>query len=60
MRSDFSIPDDSVGKNVIICGVDMSSSMHIDNKGKNILILGKIPMQGLDDARVNSSNSVFN
>ena len=26
----------------------MSSSMHIDNKGKYILILGKGPTQGLD------------
>ena len=27
----------------------MSSSVHIDNKGKYILILGKCPTQGLDD-----------
>ena len=27
----------------------MSSSVHIDNKGKDILILGKGPTQGLDD-----------
>ena len=27
----------------------MSSSVHIDNKKKDILILGKGPMQGLDD-----------
>ena len=27
----------------------MSSSVHIDNKGKDILILGKCPTQGLDD-----------
>ena len=27
----------------------MSSSVHIDNKGKYILILGKSPTQGLDD-----------
>ena len=25
----------------------MSSSVHVDNKGKNILILGKDPTQGL-------------
>ena len=29
----------SYGKNVIIFGADMSSSVHVDNKGKNILIL---------------------
>ena len=36
-------------KNVIIFGVDLSSSVHIDNKGKDILILGLGPTQGLDD-----------
>ena len=36
------------GRNVTIFGVDMSSSVHADNKGKNILILGEGPTQGLD------------
>ena len=36
-------------KNVIIFGADMSSTVHIDNKNKDILILGEIPAQGLDD-----------
>ena len=27
----------------------MSSSVHVDNKGKDILTLGKGPTQGLDD-----------
>ena len=27
----------------------MSSSMHTDNKGKDIFILGEVPTQGLDD-----------
>ena len=27
----------------------MSSSAHVDNKGKDILILGEGPIQGLDD-----------
>ena len=30
-------------------GADMSSSVHIDNKKKDILILGKGPADGLDD-----------
>ena len=30
----------------------MSSSVHIDNKGKNILILGKGPTQGLNHTLV--------
>ena len=32
--TEFSIPDGRVGENVIISGVDMSYSVHIDNKGK--------------------------
>ena len=35
--------------NVNIFGVDMSSPVHIDNKKKDILILGDGPTQGLDD-----------
>ena len=37
-----------VGRNVIIFGVDMSSSPHIDNQKKGILILGKGSTQGLE------------
>ena len=37
------------GRNVIIFGADLNSSVHIDNKGKNILILGEGPIKGLDD-----------
>ena len=37
-----------IGRNVIIFGVDMSSSSHIDYKKKDILILGKGPTQGLE------------
>ena len=48
-RSEFLLPDSSMDKNVIIFGVDMSSSVHIDNKKKDILILGISPTQGLDD-----------
>ena len=36
-------------KNVIILGADMSSSVHIDNKNKDILIFVEGPIQGLDD-----------
>ena len=43
-----SLPDGSVDKNVIIFGVDMRSSVHIDNKGKSIMILGKGITQGLN------------
>ena len=47
-RGYHSLPDSSVGKNVIILGVDMSSSLHIDNMGKDIWIFGKGPTQGLN------------
>ena len=38
-----------MGKNVIIFGADLSSSVHIDNKFKYILMLDEGPTQGLDD-----------
>ena len=37
-----------MGRNVIIFGADLSSSVHIDNERKGILILGEGPTQGLD------------
>ena len=36
-------------KNIVISGADMSSSVHVDKQGKDILILGEGPTQGLDD-----------
>ena len=48
-RSEFLFTDGSMGKNVIIFGADMSSSVHIDNEKRNILILDEGPTQGLDD-----------
>ena len=47
--SKFLFTDGNYGKNVIIFRVDMSSSVHVDNKEKDILILGEGPTQGLDD-----------
>ena len=46
-ESSFSIGNET-GKNVIIFGVDMSSSTKIDNRKIDILILGKVPTQGLE------------
>ena len=43
----FHIPQGGTGKNVRIFGVDMKSSTKIDNRKKDILILGKGPTQGL-------------
>ena len=47
--SSFSFPAGGYGQNIIIFGVDMNSSIHVDNKGKDILILGKGPTQGLGE-----------
>ena len=47
-RSSFSFPGGGFGQNVLIFGVDMSSSAHTDNKKKDILVLGKEPTQGLE------------
>ena len=47
-KSSFSFPGGGFGRNVIIVGADMSSSVHIDNKKKDILILRKGPTQGLE------------
>ena len=45
-HSEFSFTDGSVEKHFIIFGADMSSSVHIDNKSKDILILCDGPTQG--------------
>ena len=47
-RSSFSFPGGGFGQKVLIFGVDMSSTVNINNKGKNILVLGKRPTQGLE------------
>ena len=47
-RSSFSFPDGRFGQNVLIFGADTSSSAHIDNKKKDILVLGKGPTQELE------------
>ena len=48
-RRSFSFPGGGFGQNIIIFGADMNSSIHIDNKGKDILILGIGPTQGLGE-----------
>ena len=37
-----------IGRNVMIFGVEMNSSTKIDNRKKDISILGKGPTQGLE------------
>ena len=46
-RKEFFSTGDDVGRNVTIFGVDMSSSPHIDNKRKYILIIVIGPTRGL-------------
>ena len=46
-KNEFSFGN-GYGKNVIIFGANMNSAVHVDNKKKDILILGKGPTQGFD------------
>ena len=59
-RSAFSFFGGGFGQNFLIFGVDTSSPAHIDNKKKNILVLGKGPTQGLEHTltaqKINSIN----
>ena len=49
-RSSFTFSGGGSGQKVLIFGVDMSFSAHLDNKKKDILILGKEPTLGLEHA----------
>ena len=42
-KSGFSFPGTGFGQNVLVSGADMSFSARIDNKKKDILVLGKGP-----------------
>ena len=44
----LSFPGGGFGQNILIFGADMGSSAHIDNKKKDILVLGKGPTQRLE------------
>ena len=54
----FSFPGTGLGRNVIIFGVEMSSSTKIDNRKKDILILVKGPTQALEHA-LSAEKDVF-
>ena len=47
-KSSFWFPSGGFGQNVIVFGANMSSSVHVDNKRKDILILGKGQTQELE------------
>ena len=57
-KSAFSFPNVRFDQNVIIFGVDMSSSVHVDNNKKDILIPVKGPTQWLEHA--SCRKNVFN
>ena len=48
-KVECSFTNNEFGKNVIIFEADMSSSVHANNRTKNILVLGKDFVQGLDN-----------
>ena len=54
-RSSFSFTGGGFGQNVVIFGADMSTSIRIDNKKKDMLVLGRGPTQ-----RLESRKNVFN
>ena len=45
-RSSFSFPGGGFGQNILIFGADISSSAHIHNKKKDILVLVKDQHKG--------------
>ena len=47
-RSSFPFSSGEFAQNVLIFDADMSTSTHIDNKKKDILVLGRGPTQGLE------------
>ena len=49
----------SVGKNVIIFGVDMISSVHFDNKRKDILVFRKSQTQGIYDTTLTAEACII-
>ena len=57
-RSSFSFPGGRFGQNVLMFGADINSSTHIDNKKKDILVLGKRPTQGLEH-KLTAEKNVF-
>ena len=59
-RGTFSFPIGGFGCNVIIFGVNMSSSVHVDNKRKDIFIVGEGLTQGLNGTALTTEKKIFN
>ena len=47
-KGSFSFSNGGYGQNVLTFGADMTTFIHIDNKKKDILVLGRGPRQGLE------------
>ena len=47
-------------KNVIIFGVDMSSSVHVTNRANNIYVMGKNFIQGINDTTIYAEKLLHN
>ena len=58
-RVSFTHPSGGEGRNVIIFGADLSSSAHANNKTKNILVLGKDFVQGLEKTTIYAEKMYF-
>ena len=56
-KEEFSFSN-GFGKNCIIFGVDMSSSVHVDKKKKDILFFGEGPIQGLDGTTLTAEKNI--
>ena len=51
-KEKFSFGNNGFGRNVIILGAVMSSSVHANNKTRNILVLGNEFIQGIDNTTI--------
>ena len=58
-KKTFLFPNCSFAQNLIILATDMGSSVHVDNKKKVILIIGKGPAQGLDDTTLTAQKKII-
>ena len=54
----FSSDGGGFGKNVLIFGADLISSVHVDNRKRDILILGKGPTQGIDNTVMTATKRI--
>ena len=55
----FSLWNREWGKNVVIFGVDDSSSLHADNRKKDFLVLGQGLTDGLDDTTIAAEANIL-